>query len=479
VRRPSTTLNRPFIALFIAGAVLAACTGEEVPSPSPSASSTPPETVGPPTQTSEPLPPAEGGTDEVAADPEQLAKARQKIEHIVFVIKENRTFDHIFGRFPGADGVVVGQRCDGTPVPLTRATNFVPGPDHSFTAGFLAINGGRMNCFSQLTGGYQLQSYVQYHPDQVANYFALAKHYVLADRFFSSSYGPTGIEHLYTIAATSDRFTDHERATPPGQFGENGIAREYCDDPTERAWSFRKLTPREEDIAYELEEQGDGPTLIERFWMFRWPCIDVRTMPDLLEQHGISWRYYRGDHDYVSPMRWIRHIRFGEMWDKVVTDAEFWEDVEAGNLPAVSWLIPPVEVSEHPPQGDMCRGQNWTVRVMNALQRSPQWDSTAVVLTWDDFGGFYDHVPPPHIDLYGLGPRVPTLVLSPWARGGHIDSETLEFSSVLKMIERVFDLPALTDRDARANDMLDVFDFDQEPLEPLILDEQDCADFPE
>jgi phospholipase C len=451
--------------------VLAACQGDPVgeASETPTTVVTSPPTVSPP-------PVVRGGTSEIAADAEQLRRARRRIDHIVFVIKENRTFDHIFGRFPGADGATVGERCNGPPVALRRARNWVPGPDHSFTGGLLAVNGGRMNCFDRLGGGAHLESYVQYHPDQVANYFALAKHYVLADRFFSSAYGPTGIEHLYTIAATSDRFTDHERALPPGQFGIRD-PREYCDDRDERAWSFRRLTTREEHVAYELEERGDGPTLIERFWIFRWPCIDVRTMPDLLERHGISWRYYRGDHDYVAPMRWIRHIRFGPMWNKVVTDVEFWEDVEAGRLPAVSWLIPPVEESEHPPQGDMCDGQNWTVRVMNALQRSPQWDSTAVILTWDDFGGFYDHVPPPHLDLFGLGPRVPTLILSPWARSGYVEHETLEFSSVLKFIERIFDLPPLTERDARANDMLDAFDFDREPIEPLFLKEQDCSTF--
>jgi phospholipase C len=100
-----------------------------------------------------------------------------------------------------------------------------------------------------------------------------------------------------------------------------------------------------------------------------------------------------------------------------------------------------------------------------------------VILTWDDFGGFYDHVPPPHLDLYGLGPRVPTLILSPWARSGYVEHETLEFSSVLKFIERIFDLPPLTERDARANDMLDAFDFDREPVEPLFLQEQDCSTF--
>jgi phospholipase C len=113
--------------------------------------------------------------------------------------------------------------------------------------------------------------------------------------------------------------------------------------------------------------------------------------------------------------------------------------------------------------------------VMNALQQSPDWNETAVVIAWDDFGGFYDHVPPPHIDLFGLGPRVPAIIASPWSRSGYVDSKTYEFSSVLKFIETIFDLPALTGRDRRANDMLDAFDFQQEPLEPLILEQRDCS----
>ncbi len=124
----------------------------------------------------------------------------------------------------------------------------------------------------------------------------------------------------------------------------------------------------------------------------------------------------------------------------------------------------------------MCEGENWTVEILNALQQSPYWDETAVVLTWDDFGGFYDHVAPPHVDLYGLGPRVPTIVISPWARPGYVDSRTYEFSSVLKFIETVFDLPALTERDRRSSDMLDAFDFLQRPLDPLILEPRECPE---
>jgi len=401
--------------------------------------------------------------------------ARRKITHVVYLVKENRTFDTMFGRFPGADGATTGLTCDGKTVPLTRAADDTPGPDHSFQGGLKAINGGRMNCFSELFGGAQLQSYVQYRPSQLPSYFAYAHHFVLADRFFSSTYGPTGIEHLFTVAATSDRFTDHERATPVGQFGTNDVPREYCTDPTERMWSFRKLDAQQTADAFQLEDQAVVGTLKARYWYQRRACTNIQTLPDELSQAGVSWKYYLGDNDYINTLALVKHVVFGPLYRQVVTDDAFFTDLANGNLPAVSWLIPDVAVSEHPAAASMCAGQNWTVKVMNAIMQSPDWKHTAVVITWDDFGGFYDHVPPPHVDLWGLGPRVPMLLISPWAKSGFIAHDTLEFSSVLKMIETIWDVPPLTARDRTAGDMLDLFDFSQRPNPPLILPQQDCS----
>jgi len=166
---------------------------------------------------------------------------------------------------------------------------------------------------------------------------------------------------------------------------------------------------------------------------------------------------------------------FGPMIDQVVTDDDFLVDLEKGVLPAVSWLVPDVEVSEHPAAGSMCAGENWTVEIVNAIMRSPEWRHTAIVITWDDFGGFYDHVPPPHVDLYGLGPRVPMLLISPWARQGFVAGELLEFSSVLKMIETIWGLPSLTERDGEASDMLELFDFEGEPAPRLLREPRDCS----
>ena len=399
-------------------------------------------------------------------DPATLSAARREIEHIVFVIKENRTFDHLFGRFPGADGATEGVTCNGSTIPLERAEDSTPDAGHSFTDGFIAINGGEMNCFPA-------DGYNQYLERDIPNYWAYAREFVLADNFFSSIYGPTGVEHLWTFASQSDRFVDHER---PGQFATG--QRDFCDDPFELMWSFKELTPEQEAEAFALEEQGeDGVAGVRNLWTLRWPCTEVRVLPDLLEAEGISWKSYRGDNSFVQPLRMVRHVRFSDMWSHVVPDTEFIEDIERGELPSVSWLTPSFGLSDHPP-ASICKGENWLVQQLNALGSSPFWDSTAVVLTWDDFGGFYDHVTPPHVDIYGLGPRVPTIVISPFAKPGAIDHDVMEFSSVLRFIEQVFELPALTERDRAADDMLSAFDFSQAPRPPLMLEPRTCPTAP-
>jgi len=141
-------------------------------------------------------------------------------------------------------------------------------------------------------------------------------------------------------------------------------------------------------------------------------------------------------------------------------------------LPRVTWLVVG-NGSEHPP-GSSCVGENWTVRQLNAVMQGPLWNSTAIFITWDDFGGFYDHVAPPQVDNFGYGIRVPLIIVSPYAKPGYISHTTYEFSSLLKFVETRWNLPALTDRDNFANDLFDSFDFEQTPLAPLLLQERAC-----
>ena len=211
-------------------------------------------------------------------------------------------------------------------------------------------------------------------------------------------------------------------------------------------------------------------------------------MGDRLETAGVSWRYYapvKGERGYIwNAFDAVRQIRFGPLWQQRIVPVEAFDiDASGGRLPGVSWLIPDFEVSEHPTVNafagttmnvSACAGENWTVQHINAIMRGPDWPTTAIILTWDDFGGFYDHVPPPAVDELGYGPRVPLLVISPYAKEGVVSHTVYEFASVLQLIENRFRLKALTARDVEANSLLDLFDFSQTPAPPLVRPLRAC-----
>jgi phospholipase C len=374
------------------------------------------------------------------------------IKHIVFIVKENRTFDNYFGTFAGADGVTSGTLSTSEVIPLGHAPDMTPHDiDHSYQAAVKAINGGAMDQFDLIAGGNvngELLAYTQYNEADIPNYFAYARNFVLADAFFSSLQGPSFPNHLYTVGAQSGGALNNP-ANSGGRWG--------CDSPA----NSRVQT---------LEEDGEFGQV--------YPCFDFDTLADRLEEEGLSWKYYAPGQDksgYIwSALNAIRHIRLTSLWQQHVVDtSQFVPDAQNGQLPTVSWLVVASGLSEHPP-ASVCLGENWTVEQLNAVMNGPDWKSTVVFVTWDDFGGFYDHVAPPVVDNFGFGPRVPFLIISPWAKRGHISHTTLEFSSVLKFIEERFDLDALTERDQDANDLIDSFDFNHRPREPLLLQARQC-----
>ena len=375
----------------------------------------------------------------------------EKIQHIVFLIKENRTFDQYFGTFPGADGATSGLIATGQRVPLTQAPDEAPFDlGHSWRDALLAINGGKMNMFDQVVmgddQGYRL-AYTQFHEADIPNYFAYAKNFTLSDRTFSSVATNTFPNHLFTIAAQSGGVIDDPHSGK-GSWG--------CDSDDEQ----RVL------VAHADNKITSEP-----------PCFDFQTLADSMETAHIPWKYYapgKGEFGYqFSTLDAIRHVRNSPLWNEhVVADTQFAEDARNGKLPAVSWLVTGMGC-EHPPLS-VCLGENWTVKQLNAVMQGPDWNSTVVFVTWDDFGGFYDHVPPPVLDNFSMGPRVPLLIISPYARKGYISHTEYEFSSFLKFVERRYNLPALTARDKAANDMLDSFDFQQTPLPAMVLKERSC-----
>jgi phospholipase C len=380
-----------------------------------------------------------------------------QIKHVVFILKENHTFDNYFGAFPGANGASSGKIHTGATVPLTRAPDVSPGDiNHSWDAALLGMDGGKMDGFDLIKGARQdgiLYSYTQYQSDQLPNYFAYAHQFALADAFFTSVHGPSFPNHLYTVAAQAGGVTNNPIFSRAGLAGVWG-----CDAPA--AARVAVLQNGEKSYVY--------------------PCFDFPSLADSLNSAGLSWKYYgvsKGTPGYVwSPFDAIRHIRFGPQWStNVVDNSQFASDAAADSLSAVSWITTDVEESEHPGRDQApCVGENSSVAFINAVMQSPAWNSTVIFVAWDDFGGFYDHVAPPQVDTWGLGPRVGLLVISPFAKSGYFEHTQLEFSSIVRFIEELYGLPFLTARDRNSADMWDAFNFTGTPQAPLSLQAQNC-----
>jgi phospholipase C len=381
------------------------------------------------------------------------ATARYPIKHIIIIDKENRSFDGMFGRFPGADGATRATTSTGATVPLGHT------PDrlfldigHAGDAALLAVDRGKMDRFDLLPGAEQLGKDVadsQFHESDIPNYWRYATAFAMDDHFFSTIMGPSFPNHLITVAATSGGTIDNPRGQIKHAWG--------CDGG-------------KNSVVSGINSKG------QRFTTR--PCFNFRTLPDLLQKAHVSWKYYAPPAftpGYVwSALDAIKHIRYSPLWaTNVPSDKQFVTDVKSGHLPAVSWLVTNAVQSDHPPAA-ICVGEGWTVRMINAVMQSKYWKNTAVFLTWDDFGGFYDHVPPPPADYISLGPRVPTIVISPYAKPAYIDHTQLEFDSFLRFVEDDFHLPSLTDRDKTATSMLSSFDFHQRPLSPLVLSPRKC-----
>lgn len=385
------------------------------------------------------------------------------IKHFVFIIKENRSFDTYFGQYPNANGATTGLISDGQTIPLEPLPDSVPYyTEHSEMGAITAMDNGKMDAFDLMDGGNidgDYMPYREFSQSDIPNYWSYAQNFVLADAMFSSLHGDTFPNHLYSIAAQSGGVLDSPIDNLKPARAEGG----------KLSWGCDATTPF--ILARTLNANGDVAATF--------PCYDFQTLADSLDNATppISWKYYgppQGQPGYnLTVYDAINHIRNSSLWaEHVVPDTDFVNDALNGNLPAVSWLVTN-KASEHPPNAT-CYGENWTVQQINAIMQGPDWASTAIFLTWDDFGGFYDHVYPPQLDTYGLGPRVPLLIISPYAIPGHISSTQYEFSSVLKTIEERYNLQPLTERDRDANDMWDSFNFNQSPNPPLILQQRSC-----
>jgi phospholipase C len=328
-------------------------------------------------------------------------------------MKENHAFDNYFGTFPGADGIppntTVPDGHGGFVSPRWLNGTWSWDLPHSREAMLTSYDGGKNDGFavaaeSWIPGlGQVAMSYYDRH--QVGGYWSLAENYTLADRYFHSMLGPTVPNRLYSFA---------------GQAG--GLTTNL------------------------ISVSG----------------LDFTTIFDQFEAHQVSWRYYTSDGvNYVPFPAEFPHIRANyRMVSKIVPIDTLASDVATGNLPQVAYVDPESDlaISEHPP-GDVSAGAAWTVQTIRAIQASSAWPSTAILLTWDESGGFYDHVPPPQVDEWGYGFRVPMIVVSPFAKRGWIDHDVMDHTSIVKFIADNWGLPYLTNREARAGNLTNVFNF--------------------
>jgi phospholipase C len=527
--------------LTIAGLVAMACTSDDAPTtsatssapsepPDPSATVAaepsdsnwiePTDVLGAPNLLSEPDPalaPKGVDTQPLRSPPELQAAADRSrpfdpaagimnLDHLVFIVLENRSFDHYFGTFPGADGIPMDAR--GRPKVCLpdpeqggchrpyHDTNFIDqGGPHGEVGSEISINGGAMDGFvearrvigngcdkhpdekpcPQAVDGPQGQPDVMgYHTDEeLPIYWKYAETFTLHDRMFAPTDSWTLPAHLFLISAWSATCSDLDdpMSCSSDQKFPGGI---YADEPS-KIWAPRMGEPRP----------------------YVWAPITW-----LLYKAGVSWGYYVGEGTCVAPP--CEHLEgiltapvqnplpgftataaTGQL-DNIRPNTEFIRDARNGDLPSVSWFMPEQDKGEHPPDSIEV-GQAYVAKAINAIMEGPeeQWMRTAIFLTWDDWGGFYDHVKPPVVDENGWGLRVPSMVISPWAKPGFIDSQTLSYDAYLKLIEDRFlggerldpetdgwpdSRPTVREEVKLLGDLALDFDFTQEPLPPLVVD---------
>ena len=418
------------------------------------------------------------------------------LDHLIFIVQENRSFDHYFGTYPGADGIprrpngqvkvcLPNPHLGGCSRPYHSTSLRSLGGPHNHRASNIDVARGRMNGFIRalpnmpnacwerprqpacrpFVGPSGQPDVISYHTGrEIPNYWAYARKFVLQDRLFAPVDSWTLPAHLFLMSGWSA----------------------YCPD---------RHAPRscrsDIDLAGDREQWTYGEKPI-----YAWTDITY-----LLDKAGVSWGYYvargtcwdppcpggnrGGTKSNKNPIPGFTDVWQGprDPHDNILPHDRFITAARNGNLPSVSWIVPSAGYSEHPGGGGNLRsGMAYVTRLVNAVMSGPEWGSSAIFVTWDDWGGFYDHVKPAFADRNGYGLRVPGFMMSPYARRGMIDHQTLSFDAYLKLIEDRFlggqrlpgdrpdSRPTIREDLNKLGDLAREFDFTQAPLPPLILD---------
>jgi phospholipase C len=377
----------------------------------------------------------------------------KRIKHIVIVVQENRSFDNIFAGYPNAYSKNYGYMSNGQRVSLQQIPFQQKYIDHYYRDGVMDYDHGKMDKFdlqTSLTGPIGSYAYSYLQRAQVAPYWTLARRYVLADHLFPTMMGPSFTAHLTLIAGTADLDSSLSEIDVPNN------APWGCDAPVGTTTVTLTSTGATE---------GGAPYS---------PCFtQFNTMAQTLDAAGVSWKYYCPQVGEPGGSTWtsfaaIKSVYYSPEFKARVSSpsTNFLTDLAKGKLPSVSWVIPDANWSDHPDSGTDY-GPSWVAAVVNAVGRSKYWNSSAIVVVWDDWGGFYDDLPPPQLDYRGLGIRVPGLIISPYIKP-HVEHTSYEFGSILRFVEQTFGLPPLGSvsagyTDSRATSIGNSFDFTMTP----------------
>jgi phospholipase C len=415
--------------------------------------------------------------------------AANPIHHIVIMVQENRSFNNLFAGFPGADTAMEGPckphpppprwwcrkthevrlrsvPLESTGVPLSGSdidhshrgfeTECDPNGKHVCRMdGFDLINYGE----SGNLGPAHTYPYAYVERSETKSYWDFASEFTLADEMFFTETASSFISHQMLISGTV-RLTDRSWVT---------------DQPYDAPWGCRISPPKDwAPILYEDGRESHPNPSNPGSGVF--PCFKWATIADLLDAKGVSWLDYVDAPGPSTPFDFsggvwdgfaaIHKIAYGPDWKKNISipNTNIFGDLKAGTLPSVSWVIPSLYDSDHPVAG--CNGgPQWVTKVVDAVGTSRYWKDTAVILIWDDWGGWYDPVPPKFVNYSALGFRVPMIVIAPYAKPHYVSHSNYDFGSILKFTEETFGLGSLGTTDASAPPMDDVFDFTQAPLQ--------------
>jgi phospholipase C len=378
--------------------------------------------------------------------------------NVVVIFQENRSPDNLFGSnpnfSPGVDIATSGVNSQGqqiplTPVPLANDYDL----SHAHSAFVAMYDSGKMDGANKIPiycnkGAPNCPppnpqfSYVDNSTGILDPYFQLAEQFTFADRMFQTNQGPSFPAHQFIISGTSAPSADSDLFVAENPAGvANAGTNTGCTAPSSEY--VRLIDPN----------GGETQTM--------YPCFEHPTLVDLLDNAGISWRYYAPSAGSIwTGPNAIEHLRFGSDWanDVVLNPPQVLTDIANGQLANVSWVIPTGQESDHAGVNKGL-GPSWVASIVNAIGQSQYWDNTVILIAWDDWGGWYDHVAPNVVNSYEYGFRVPLIVVSPFAKQGYVSHVTHDFGSILHFIETVYKLPSLGYADQYADDLSDCFDF--------------------